>query len=68
MTVLYSIGHSTHPIETFVGLLQMHGVTALVDVRSHPYSAEQSGSRRTERSSSRRPTQHDQVSAAHQPR
>lgn len=38
MTVLYSIGHSTHPIETFVGLLQMHGVTALVDVRSHPYS------------------------------
>jgi uncharacterized protein (DUF488 family) len=38
MTALYSIGHSTHPIETFVGLLQMHGVTALVDVRSHPYS------------------------------
>ena len=38
MTLLYSIGHSTHPIETFVGLLQMHGVTALVDVRSHPYS------------------------------
>ena len=38
MTVLYSIGHSTHPFETFVGLLHMHGVTALVDVRSHPYS------------------------------
>ncbi|TSA12041.1 MAG: DUF488 domain-containing protein [Comamonadaceae bacterium] len=38
MNVLFSVGHSTHPVETFVKLLQMHGVTALVDVRSHPYS------------------------------
>ena len=35
---LLTIGHSTHPIEVFVNLLQQHGVTALADVRSHPYS------------------------------
>lgn len=33
-----TIGHSTHTIETFVGLLRKHGVTALVDVRSAPFS------------------------------
>lgn len=33
-----TIGHSTHTIETFVGLLKKHGVTALVDVRSAPFS------------------------------
>jgi uncharacterized protein (DUF488 family) len=33
-----TIGHSTHKIETFVGLLRKHGVTALVDVRSAPFS------------------------------
>lgn len=36
--VLYSIGHSNHAIEEFVGLLAQHGVTCLVDVRSAPYS------------------------------
>lgn len=35
---LLTIGHSTHPIEVFINLLQQHGVTALADVRSHPYS------------------------------
>lgn len=38
MSTLLTIGHSVHPIETFVALLKQHGVTALADVRSHPYS------------------------------
>lgn len=38
MSVLFTVGHSTHPIEVFVGLLTQHGITALADVRSHPYS------------------------------
>jgi len=33
-----TIGHSNHPVEAFVELLQHHGVTALADVRSAPYS------------------------------
>ena len=33
-----TIGHSNHSLETFVALLQGHGVTALADVRSAPYS------------------------------
>ena len=36
-TVL-TVGHSTHALETFVALLQQHGVTAVADVRSAPYS------------------------------
>jgi len=35
---LFTIGHSNHEIEAFVSLLQRHGVTAVADVRSHPYS------------------------------
>jgi uncharacterized protein (DUF488 family) len=35
---LYSIGHSTHPIETFLGLLAQHEIAILVDVRSFPRS------------------------------
>ena len=35
---LYTIGHSNHAIEVFIGLLKRHGVTALADVRSRPYS------------------------------
>lgn len=38
MTVLYTIGHSTHPIEQLVGLLRQHQITTLVDVRSFPRS------------------------------
>ncbi len=34
----FTIGHSNHSIERFVALLRQHGVTALVDVRSAPYS------------------------------
>ena len=36
-TVL-TIGHSNHPQETFLGLLERHRVTALGDVRSTPWS------------------------------
>ncbi|MGC9525129.1 MAG: DUF488 family protein [Limnospira sp.] len=35
---LFTVGHSNHPIEPFISLLQQHGVTALADVRSHPHS------------------------------
>lgn len=33
-----TIGHSTHSLEAFVGLMRQHGVTVLADVRSVPYS------------------------------
>jgi uncharacterized protein (DUF488 family) len=35
---LFTIGHSTHETQQFVALLRRHGVTALGDVRSRPYS------------------------------
>lgn len=35
---VFTIGHSTHPIEAFIGLLRQHQIEALVDVRSSPYS------------------------------
>jgi len=35
---IYTVGHSTHPIGTFVGLLRSNGITAVADVRSSPYS------------------------------
>jgi uncharacterized protein (DUF488 family) len=36
--IIYSIGHSTHPLEHFLSLLRMHAITAVCDVRSKPYS------------------------------
>ncbi len=36
--MIYTIGHSKHPIERFLALLQEHGIDALADVRSTPYS------------------------------
>ena len=36
--IVLTIGHSNHSLETFVALLQRHGVTGLADVRSAPYS------------------------------
>ena len=33
-----TIGHSTHSAEAFLALLRMHGVAALADVRSSPFS------------------------------
>ncbi|MYG28501.1 MAG: DUF488 domain-containing protein [Boseongicola sp. SB0677_bin_26] len=35
---VYTVGHSTHPIRYFLELLSAHSITALVDVRSSPYS------------------------------
>ena len=37
-TLVLTVGHSNHPLETFVSLLQQHGVETLADVRSMPYS------------------------------
>lgn len=36
--MLFTIGHSNHPIEAFIELLRRHSITAVGDVRSHPYS------------------------------
>lgn len=36
--MIFTVGHSTHSIEKFIGLLKQHQITALVDVRSSPYS------------------------------
>ncbi len=36
--ILYSIGHSNHPLEVFLNLLKTHDIHTLIDVRSHPYS------------------------------
>ncbi|MES4785475.1 MAG: DNA repair protein [Nitrospiraceae bacterium] len=36
--ILWTIGHSTRLIEEFLRLLEAHGITLLVDVRTIPYS------------------------------
>lgn len=36
--MIYTIGHSNHPIDRFIALLQRHGIDAVADVRSTPYS------------------------------
>jgi uncharacterized protein (DUF488 family) len=36
--VLFTIGHSTHSIQEFIGLLNAHGIRHVVDVRSIPKS------------------------------
>ncbi|HEY5036671.1 MAG TPA: DUF488 domain-containing protein [Chthoniobacterales bacterium] len=35
---ILTVGHSTHPIEEFIQLLQAHGVTLVADVRTIPKS------------------------------
>ena len=35
---VFTIGHSTHALASFVGLLRRHGVDEVADVRSTPYS------------------------------
>lgn len=35
---IFTIGHSIHPIERFLDLLEMNGITAVADVRSSPFS------------------------------
>ena len=39
--MVLTIGHSTHSIEEFLDLIEAHGVTAIADVRSAPYSRRQ---------------------------
>jgi uncharacterized protein (DUF488 family) len=36
--VIYTIGHSTHPIESFINLLRLHHLRTLADARSFPSS------------------------------
>ena len=36
--VIYTVGHSNHTEETFLGLLARYAISAVVDVRSVPYS------------------------------
>ncbi|HLJ56880.1 MAG TPA: DUF488 domain-containing protein [Chthonomonadaceae bacterium] len=36
--ILYTIGHSNHEAERFLALLRLHGIEAICDVRSQPYS------------------------------
>ncbi len=49
--IVYTIGHSTRPLEDFIALLQAHGVTQLADVRTipksrrHPHFAQEALSR-----------------------
>jgi len=35
---IFTIGHSTHPVDAFLGLLQSRGIETLVDVRAFPGS------------------------------
>jgi uncharacterized protein (DUF488 family) len=35
---IFTVGHSNHSIEKFLNLLKQHGVTAIGDVRSSPFS------------------------------
>ena len=35
---LFTIGHSTHPLDEFLGLLARHGIEALADIRRFPGS------------------------------
>ena len=37
-SLLYTIGHSAHPIQKFIALLKIHQIEILVDVRSVPAS------------------------------
>lgn len=38
MNELFTIGYSTHSIESFVEILKKYGINAIADVRSKPYS------------------------------
>jgi uncharacterized protein (DUF488 family) len=35
---IFTVGHSTHPLDTFVRMLTAHGVTTVADVRRYPRS------------------------------
>lgn len=35
---VFTVGHSTHPIEKFISMINHHEIDAIADVRSSPYS------------------------------
>jgi uncharacterized protein (DUF488 family) len=35
---IYTVGHSNQSLESFLGLLSKHAISAIADVRSYPYS------------------------------
>lgn len=35
---IFTVGHSNHSLESFIGLIKKYAVQVVVDVRSHPYS------------------------------
>jgi uncharacterized protein (DUF488 family) len=39
MNKLYTIGYATHTLESFVDILKKHGIKAVADVRTKPYSS-----------------------------
>jgi uncharacterized protein (DUF488 family) len=39
MSRIFTVGYSRHPVSLVLGLLKQHGVCAVVDVRSRPWSA-----------------------------
>lgn len=38
MITIYTVGHSNHTQDSFLGLLRLHHITAIADVRSSPFS------------------------------
>ena len=38
MTILYTVGHSTRPLDELIQVLQAHSIRTLVDIRSFPTS------------------------------
>lgn len=38
MSEIFTVGHSSHDAAHFIDLLKRHAITAVADVRSHPYS------------------------------
>lgn len=36
--IVFTVGHSIHSIDKFLALIKQHGITAIYDVRSKPYS------------------------------
>ncbi len=38
MKTIYTVGHSNHTPDTLLRLLRLHGINAIADVRSSPYS------------------------------
>lgn len=35
---VYTLGYSNHSLAAFIALLKRHGINAIADVRSRPYS------------------------------